>query len=475
MVTYLKSLSIRIRLTALFVIIFGTTTVLFSGLVYYALNDSLLQDFDNALYNYSLDVSRNIEFGLSEDLLFTVDNDKIFPFSSGTALILVRHSSGTVLTQEGNFGNLVFPYEEEIRKINQGADSSYTTLTDVKGMPDAEADSYRLITFPLSDNNPSTFFLQIAVPMTTFEMQLESLSHIITFGLPALLLLAVLLGLYFSSRALRPVQQLIQNTDKIGIQNLTERVPLPQSRDEIRILAERQNLMLDRIQNSFQSQEKFIADASHQLLTPLTILRGEIEIKLKDSSAAEQPFLKSLLQETDNLSKIVKDMLLLARVDAGNEAANFRSVDVSEVIFDVIARLKKNCSEKAIQIKVEIKQIAEQKNVSGEPDLLFNMFYNIIENAIKYSKEKQTIDVVITWDDGFSSVDINDQGIGIPSDKINAIFERFSRLNTSSSTKGFGLGLAIAKKIADLHNFELNLIPKQSSGAHFQIKMKYNS
>ncbi|MEQ1721906.1 MAG: sensor histidine kinase, partial [Pseudobdellovibrio sp.] len=198
MVTFLKSLSIRIRLTALFVIIFGVSTIFFAGAIYYSLNDSLLQDFDNALYNYSIDVSRNIEFGINDDVLFQVDKDKIFPFSSGNALILIRHSSGTVLSQEGNFGDLKFPYREEIRQVNEGADSSYTTLEDIKDLPEAEADSYRLITFPLTDIGPSSFYLQIAVPMTTFEVQLDRLTRIITYGFPALLLIAILLGLYLS-------------------------------------------------------------------------------------------------------------------------------------------------------------------------------------------------------------------------------------------------------------------------------------
>jgi signal transduction histidine kinase len=408
---------------------------------------------------------------MNDELLFKVDKDKIFPFSSGNALILVRHSSGTILSQEGHFGDLNFPYKEEIRKVNEGADSSYITLEDFKDLPEAEADSYRMITFPLSDIGPSSFYLQIAVPMTTFEVQLDRFNRIIKYGFPALLLMAVLLGLYFSSRALRPVQELIQNTNKIGISNLSDRVPLPQSRDEIRTLAETQNNMLDRIQKSFQSQEKFIADASHQLLTPLTILRGEIEFKIKESTLYEKTFLKSFLQETDNLSKIVKDMLLLARIDAGNEVANFKNVDVSEILFDVIARVQKSCIEKGIQIKVEINQLSEQKNIRGEPDLLFNLFYNILENAIKYSKEKQNINVVITWDKQHSLVDIMDQGIGIPAVNASVIFDRFSRVNTSSSTKGFGLGLAIAKKIADLHGFELTLVPDREIGAHFRIKM----
>lgn len=472
MATFLKSLSIRARLTALFVILFGTTTIFFSAALYYSLNDSLLQDFDNALFNYSIDVSRNIKFGDANNLLLMIDEGKIFPFSSGTALILIRHSSGTILSQTTNLGKLEFPYKKEFQNIKDGADSSYTTLEDVADFPDAEADSYRLITFPVYNMPPSTIFLQIAVPMTTFETQLERFMRIISIGLPSLLLLAIFLGLYFSSRALRPVKQLIQNIDQIDINHLSDRIPLPQSRDEIRQLAETQNLMLNRIEKAFQSQERFIADASHQLLTPLTILRGQIELKLKNESD-DKTFLKSLLQETDSLAKIVKDMLLLARIDAGNETANFKKVEIEEILLDAVIRTQKIATEKNITIKVEIKEIADRKSVLGEPDLLYNLFFNILENAIKYSSPKQNINVLITWDTYCTSIDVIDEGIGIPKEKIQTIFDRFSRANANSSTPGFGLGLAISKKIAVLHGFELVLVPKNSNGAHFQIKISH--
>lgn len=472
MVTFLKSLSIRVRLTALFVILFGTTTILFSAVLYYFLDDSLMQDFDNALFNYSIDVSKNIKYGDPSDLLLEVDEDKIFPFSSGTALIVIRHSSGTVLSQSSNAKNIEFPYAKEIQNIKNGADSSYTTLEDTAGFPDAEADSYRLITFPVYYLGPSTIYLQIAAPMTTFETQLERLNRIISFGLPAVLLLAIVLGLYFTSRALRPVQQLIQNINKIGINHLSDRIPLPQSHDEIRKLAETQNLMLDRIEKAFQSQERFIADASHQLLTPLTILRGEIELKLKNKSE-EQPFLKSLLQETDSLAKIVKDMLLLARIDAGNEIANFEKVEIDEILLEAVIKAQKIAHEKNINIKVEIKELAERQSALGESDLLYNLFFNILENAIKYSTEKQNINVLITWDKNYTTIDIKDEGTGIPEEKAQTIFDRFSRANSSGATPGFGLGLTISKKIADLHGFELKLIPQSSRGAHFQIRINH--
>ncbi len=369
-------------------------------------------------------------------------------------------------------GTVKFPFKSQIKVIKEGGDSSYTTIEDTTGFPDAEADSYRMITFPINYLAPATIFLQIAVPMTTFESQLERLNGIITIGLPTLLMLAIFLGLYFSSRALRPVKQLINNIEQIGINHLSDRIPLPQSNDEIRKLAETQNLMLNRIEKAFLSQERFIADASHQLLTPLTILRGEIELKMKTENQ-DGAFLKSLLHETNSLSKIVKDMLLLARIDAGNETANFREVQIDEVLLDAVARVQKIALEKNITIKVEIKESAERKSIQGEPDLLFNLFFNILENAAKYSSPKQIITVLITWNDSDTVIDIIDDGPGVPPEKKHTIFDRFSRANSSSSTPGFGLGLSISKKIADLHGFQLSLVPESGRGAHFQIRIRH--
>ncbi len=472
MVTFLKSLSLKVRLTALFVILFGTTTILFSGIIYYSLNDSLLQDFDNALFNYSIDVSKNIKFSDSNNLLVEVEEAKIYPFSSGTALILIRSATGAILSQSANMGKVKFPFRNQIKNIKEGNDSSYTTIEDTAGFPDAEANSYRLITFPINYLAPATIFLQIAAPMTTFESQLERLNGIIAIGLPSLLLLAVFLGLYFSSRALRPVKQLINNIEQIGVNHLSDRIPLPHSNDEIRKLAETQNLMLNRIEKAFRSQERFIADASHQLLTPLTILRGELELKIK-AEAADSVFLKGLLHETNSLSKIVKDMLLLARIDAGNESTDFKDLQIEEILLDTVVRVQKMAHEKNINIKVEIIENSERRAVPGDPDLLYNLFFNILENAVKYSPFKQNINVVITWDTNCTTIDIIDSGPGVPSEKRHTIFDRFSRANSSSITPGFGLGLSISKKIADLHGFQLNLLTESASGAHFQIKINY--
>lgn len=474
----MKNFSLRARLTTLFVLIFGSTTILFSLFSYYKLNQSLLHDFDNALFNYSIDISQTIEIGPKNDLNFpplTVEEGKIFPFPSGTALILVRHISGKILIKNGDFGHFTPPYEKEIQEIRHGNEAAYTTITNTKDIPEAEAGSYRVITFPLDSETKPVLFLQIAAPMVTFETQVEQFKNILTFGLPAVLFIAILAGLYFTSRALRPVQEIIQFTHHLDASDLHERIPLPQTQDEIRTLAETLNQMLERIEKSFESQERFVADASHQLLTPLTILKGEIELHQKklDADLPTKALFKSLLQEVDNLAKIVKDMLLLARIDAGESAISFSEIYIDEILIDVIARLQKIANAKNIQIKLDFNNQEKRAAVKGDSDLISNLITNLIENAIKYSNQNEPIHVTLEWTEAESTLNVEDFGVGIPEKLFPQMFNRFSRLDSSSKTKGFGLGLAIAQKIAHLHGADIRFVPKATQGALAKLSFKH--
>lgn len=469
----MRRISLRVRLTALFVLIYGSTTILFSFFAYYKLNESLLQDFDNALYNYSIDISQTIEYGPQIDLSLpplVMEEGKIFPFPSGTALILVRHISGEILSRSGNFGLFVPPFKGEVKKILAGADSAYINFNNTNLIPEAEASSYRVITFPLDSETNPTLFLQIAAPRVTHETQTHEFKNILRFGLPAVLIMAIFAGLFFTSRALRPVQEMIQFTNRLGASDLHKRVPLPNSRDEIRKLGETINEMLERIEKAFASQERFVADASHQLLTPLTILKGEIETNARATTDEEQrKIYKSLLQEVDSLSKIVKDMLLLARIDAGEGALQFSEIYLDEILIDVISRLQKISKTKNIQITLDFLNQDQRQPILGDADLLTNLVMNLIENSIKYSKENQNIVVKLEWLKSANRLSIEDFGQGIPEKLLPQIFNRFSRADTSSHTKGFGLGLAIAQKIANLHKSEIKFVAKTSQGTLVEL------
>ena len=263
------------------------------------------------------------------------------------------------------------------------------------------------------------FRSQIAVPMTLLETQISKRLTLLEFGIPFVLLVAMLGGLFLSARALAPVNQMIEATKKIKASELSARVPVPAAKDEIKNLALTLNEMLDRIQQAFQSQERFIADASHQLLTPLTIMRQEIETLKRDQKDVDQ-FVKSSLQEVDSLSNIVQEMLLLARDDAGLGALNLQELSLDELIFEALTRCEKPANSKAIRLKFNINNESneDRKMVLGDNDLLENLIFNIIENAIKYSPNNETVSITLNYKNTTSEIIVDDNGPGIPSDQL---------------------------------------------------------
>jgi len=440
--------------------------------------DTLQQDFDDALYNYAIDVSQGVDIGVKGDLSFpplSVDQGKILPFPLGTALIQVRHSSGAVLARVGNFGDFDPPYHKDFEKIWHGDEATYRTIEHIKNIPEAEADSYRLISFPLDNAAKPQLLLQIAVPMTLLETQIAQRLRLLQIGIPFVLIVATLGGLFLSSRALAPVRSIIDTTRKIKASELHERVPVPSPKDEIKTLALTLNDMLDRIQQAFMSQERFIADASHQLLTPLTIMRGELELLQKSDKKNIDSFIKSSLQEVDSLSGIVQEMLLLARVDAGIGALNLQQLSLDEVVFEALGRCEKIASNKNIKLKLNINKepTLDRPFFQGDNDLLINLVVNIVENAVKYSPRDSIVVINLNWTKEYSELVVEDAGPGIPAEQLAYIFERFSRgSQMEARVKGFGLGLAIAQKIAFLHNGQLSAGNIEGSGAKFSFKIK---
>lgn len=474
----LSSLSIRLRLAIIFVFIFGATTIVFNMFLFKAMIDTLQQDFDDALFNYSVDVSEGIEIGIKGDLSFPplrLDHGKILPFPLGTALIQVRHSSGAVLARVGNFGDFNPPYKKDFERIWKGEEATYRTINQIGNIPSAEADSYRLISFPLDNAAKPQLLLQIAVPMTLLETQVRQRLTLLQLGIPLVLIIATFGGIFFSTRALKPLKNMIQTAKEIKATELSKRVPVPNAKDEIRELTLTMNDMLDRIEQSFQSQERFVADASHQLLTPLTIMRGELELLQKTEKKDIEGFIKSSLQEVDNLAGIVQEMLLLSRVDAGIGALNLQDLALDDVVFETLPRAERLANSKGIKLKFDINNESgdDRKMVRGDNDLLQNLIFNIIENAIKYSPNNEIVSITLNWKAQSSELVIQDNGAGINEDQLPYIFDRFSRgSKIETRVKGFGLGLAIAQKIAILHNTKIKAENRPGHGAQFSIEIK---
>ena len=412
--------NLRLRLTLLYVLIFGVTTIVFNTVLFVSMMDTLQHDFDDALYNYAVDVSESIDIGPKGDLKFPplrVDHGKILPFSLGTALIQVRHISGQILARVGDFGLWDPPYKRDFQSLSKGEEQVYRTVEDSQLIPNAEADSYRLVAFPLDSATNPQLILQVAVPMSLLETQFRNRLILLQIGIPLILLIAVLGGYFVSSRALAPVLRMIETAQAIDANELDQRVPVPRTKDEIRRLADTLNEMLNRIEKSFRSQERFVADASHQLLTPLTIMKGELEMMAKGSRSEQevQTFILSAQEEVESLSRIVQDMLMLARVDAGLGSLQFQKVYLDDVILEALSRCEKAARHKLIRLIFDLKgDEADRGPVRGDPDLLQNMLINIIENAVKYSPREKSVRIELVWSQDEIEVQIQDHGPGIP-------------------------------------------------------------
>lgn len=467
-------LSIRARLTFLFVSLFGTTLIFFGIVTFDLLSDSLQKEFDDALYNYSVDVADSVVLNPSGDLAVSsadVDQEKIYPFSLGTALIQIRHISGEVLSKVGKFGNFSFPYKREFTRLQKGDETAFRTVDILSDLPNAEAHSYRIISIPL-DNSPSPqLILQIAAPLTFVEAQINSRKHYFLLGIPLVILISAVAGFALTSRAMAPLHEMIESAHDIGADALSDRLPVPPTKGEVRDLSLTLNQMLSRIEKAFLSQERFVADASHQLLTPLTIMKNELS-----HSQNTGPHQQSLLQEVEQMIALVKNLLLLARVDAGLGALNLQKLYFDEVIMDAISQAEKLARTKNISLKFDIQglpaEAPQRPLVQGDEDLLTSLVFNLLENAIKYSDPETSISMRLLYAETAQIFEISDTGPGIPEDQLETIFERFRRAqNSGKKTSGYGLGLAIAKQIALIHGGILR-VENANPGARFQFEIK---
>jgi signal transduction histidine kinase len=204
-------------------------------------------------------------------------------------------------------------------------------------------------------------------------------------------------------------------------------------------------------------------------------MRGELELLQKSDTKDINTFIKSSLQEVDNLAGIVQEMLLLSRVDAGIGALNLQELSLDEVIFEALPRCERLAKSKDIKLKVDINNDSgdDRKMILGDNDLLQNLIFNIIENAIKYSPNNEIVTITLNWKKESSELVVEDRGPGIPSDQLPYIFDRFSRgSGIETRVKGFGLGLAIAQKIAILHDTKLIAAHRPGGGAQFSIEIK---
>lgn len=283
-------------------------------------------------------------------------------------------------------------------------------------------------------------------------------------------ILIVLIGsaaTYFASGyVLKPITTLSQEIKKRNVSNFSEALPVPSSSDEIQELTVSFNQLLSEVQHSFQLQKQFSADAAHELRTPLAVMQTKLDVFAMsgDGSDKEQTFVKTLQIQLERLTELIENLLWFSR-DLPLEQVE--PVPLLPLLQDVADELSDVARQKGIQIELH----GADCTVKGQDSLLERVFYNLLENAIKYSPENTAVSVEIVKQETKTVVSVKDHGEGIPEEYREEIFEPFFRVDKSRSRAigGSGLGLAVCKKILERHSAGICVLPNDPTGSIFQV------
>lgn len=277
-------------------------------------------------------------------------------------------------------------------------------------------------------------------------------------------------GWLISRRAMAPVASLTSAAAQISSSNLDRRVPVGRSHDELSMLARTFNDMIERLQQSFESQRRFIADASHDIRTPIAVIRGELELLQRriTSEAPTRDALERAINELDRLNQLANDLLLLARAEAGQLPQARQQERLDELLAESASSLRRLASQRDVAIKVDIYDAAE---VRCDPQMLRRAVSNLIENAIKFSPNSTSVRTSLFVTGRRASIVIIDRGEGIPARDLHRIFDRFYRADRARVDRGTGLGLTIAKAIIEDHGGTVHIASEQSAGTTITVTL----
>lgn len=458
--------SLRTRITALYFAVLVVSFLSLASISDFAFRNSIETTVNDAARS-NLESVRGVLLRVSSKGSSEVEYEltNLSGLWAGAGLLQVINEKGVTIFQSKPFAN---------------PDRSLPTAPSTKilfSTANLDAVQYRIATTAVRTEGV-TYYVRAAVPTEPFDQAQDRFRLLLEGTLPVLVALASIVGYWLSGRALRPINEIIGTVRSIGARNLSVRLPIPKSRDELRLLSETLNDMLVRIESSVKRIRQFTADASHDLRTPVAVIRSTAELALRRprTQAEYRKALERNLTTSVETSYLIENLLTLARADSGAAGLEFRKIDL-------LPRLRKAVEETAILAACKNIRIASTIGtgpllVSADGCALDRVFRIVLENAVKYTPNGGHIGVAGRANGQVNAeVEIRDTGIGIGEKDLPHIFERFYRADGARSHEagGSGLGLAIARTFLDMHGGTIEAQSSPGSGSVFVIRLPFSS
>jgi heavy metal sensor kinase len=455
----MKLESIRVRLTLWYSLILSLSLSLFGGGAYFAMRHSLYATLDAEL-RQRLEGIRGI---ISEDAPrgAAILDDEFREFANGEGArggLRVVDAAGHVLFASPGM---------ELRTAREAS------RTVSAGFNERIAGKHFRVLWDRMEVGGARYDVTVAISTKELSEALERFRDALYLVGPLFLFLAALGGYWMSRRALVPVDEITRSARNIGAQNLAMRLAVPPTGDELERLATTLNEMLSRLDGAFQRIIQFTADASHELRTPVSVMRTSAELALRKprAEAEYREALSLILRESEKVSRLIDQLLMLARADSSSAAIPITRTNLNETLQK--AWEETNILANAKRLNAEDFVPAAPVWVNGDPASLERLFLILLDNAVKYTADGGRIELRLSTDDGFAVAEVRDTGIGISPEDIAHIFERFYRADRARSreTGGTGLGLAIGRWIAQAHGGEIRVQSEPSKGSTFQVRL----
>ncbi len=464
--------TVRVRLTLWYVSLLAAILVVVIGMIYVLLARVLYVRIDDSLQA----VSQIAATSLAHDIAEGQDVDDAArstatEVASRQHLVAIYDGRGRLLGEAGREDDIVIPLAPAA-SLPAGDPATLVTIVEADDLDDRHRLAIRRVIVPPGIE----YVIVVGSSLEPTDEELESLRGILAYVVPLSLVVAGLGGWFLARRSLSPVVAMAERARRIGVENLSARLPVVNPRDELGKLAETFNELLARLEASLEQQRQFMADASHELRTPVTIARTAARVALQQPTRAEAEYRETLdivEQETIRLSRIVDDMFTLTRADAGNYPLRLTPMYLDELVDDAVRAVRVMGAARGITIEAACVQPAP---FTGDEDLIRRLIINVLDNATRFSPSGGTVRVALDRAGEEYAISVSDQGPGIAADAQARIFERFYRVagprtQDGAQGGGAGLGLALARWIAQVHGGDIRLATSSRLGSTFVMTL----
>ena len=452
------TLSLRTRLTAWYSVLLLVTLVVFSAAVLWLHWHLLLTQFDESLETLTITASNVVQSELAERPNLV---------KAAAEMDAVVHPPDFVVQVLDGSGSPVRPSAARVPlEPYAGAAGLERGIRTVHG-PDGR--QWR-VTIHRGPADGPRYLIAAGAPLDELFEQWHVLLEACLIGIPLALLFAAGGGWWLGRHGLRPLTAMAAEAQAITARTLDTRLTVPPAGEELEQLADSFNRVLERLGSALSTQRRFMADASHELRTPVSIMRTAADVTLSRPVRDEGEYrdaLSTVAQQGSRLTRLVDDMLLLARADGGGYPMVQSTVDLAALVEGCVRELGARAGEKRITVRTSLEPVT----LKGDEALLRRMFSNLLGNALTYTPPGGSVDVSVAKSDEGIVLRVADTGPGIPVEDRERVFERFVRLDPARAAGGAGLGLSIARWVAQAHGGRVDIVSSGPEGSIFAANL----